>query len=455
MTGATLYNGEIVTDAYTEKGICYDTDGNVLSLNRTSEGQIDSVTYVYSNGRLLSVCSTGLEQGQFCYDKSGRVIHDGAFGLDILWNSLGQISQVKNKDSICVMYTYTPDGTKISSLDLEGNGLLYDGPFVYKIDRDSIVLESVAFKGGRFCVSDTGGMEVQYHITDHPGSVRLVINDEGENIERNNYYPFGLRWNDGSLLNNQNLYRYNGKEDQRYFGLPYLDYGARMYVPRMTRWLSPDPFAEQYYNSSPYSFCAGNPINYVDLDGKERRLVYNMKKNEIIIQATFYHEIGITKEVHAALNMFNNMSGLKYADDDGNVYKVKFDLIGERNSSPSKAARGNPAGNYIELSNSLGITENGDRRLGATWKNHIKIDEDFINNIIVVSHEVGHALGAALPDENGNDNHSDYGLMAPSVDDPNLNTYLDQKSVDEIIQDGQGPMVVQNSWLDAVLQIFK
>ena len=45
--------------------------------------------------------------------------------------------------------------------------------------------------------------------------------------------------------------------------------------------------------------------------------------------------------------------------------------------------------------------------------------------------------------------------MAPSVDDPNLNTYLDQKSVDEIIQDGQGPMVVQNSWLDAVLQIFK
>lgn len=228
-----------------------------------------------------------------------------------------------------------------------------------------------------------------------------------------------------------------------------------MYVPRMTRWLSPDPFAEQYYNSSPYSFCAGNPINYVDLDGKERRLVYNMKKNEIIIQATFYHEIGITEEVHAALNMFNNMSGLKYADDDGNVYKVKFDLIGERNSSPSKAARGNPAGNYIELSNSLGITENGDRRLGATWKNHIKIDEDFINNIIVVSHEVGHALGAALPDENGNDNHSDYGLMAPSVDDPNLNTYLDQKSVDEIIQDGQGPMVVQNSWLDAVLQIFK
>lgn len=50
-------------------------------------------------------------------------------------------------------------------------------------------------------------------------------------------------------------------------GVNQLDYGARIYNPRLGRWLSVDPKAEDYYFDSPYTFCANNPVNFIDLDG--------------------------------------------------------------------------------------------------------------------------------------------------------------------------------------------
>jgi hypothetical protein len=44
------------------------------------------------------------------------------------------------------------------------------------------------------------------------------------------------------------------------------------YMPSPTtisRWLSPDPLGEKYYQLSPYNFVANNPILYTDPDGRE------------------------------------------------------------------------------------------------------------------------------------------------------------------------------------------
>ena len=71
------------------------------------------------------------------------------------------------------------------------------------------------------------------------------------------------------VLRADNRYRYNGKEEQSGFGLPYLDYGARLYDPATGRWVTQDPLSEKYYGISPYAFCAGNPMKYVDADGMD------------------------------------------------------------------------------------------------------------------------------------------------------------------------------------------
>ena len=51
-------------------------------------------------------------------------------------------------------------------------------------------------------------------------------------------------------------------------GIPYDDFGARQYDPFTASWLAPDPLAGDYPGISPYVYCAGDPVNLVDREGK-------------------------------------------------------------------------------------------------------------------------------------------------------------------------------------------
>lgn len=56
-----------------------------------------------------------------------------------------------------------------------------------------------------------------------------------------------------------------------------------MYDPKIAmRWNRPDPLAEKYPHISPYAFCANNPINFVDPDGREIWLQYMDNDNNIV-----------------------------------------------------------------------------------------------------------------------------------------------------------------------------
>ncbi|MES5133586.1 RHS repeat-associated core domain-containing protein [Hoylesella timonensis] len=57
----------------------------------------------------------------------------------------------------------------------------------------------------------------------------------------------------------------NAKEFDEETGMYY--YGARYYEPRLSLWMSVDRFAEKYYNISPYSFGADNPLISIDING--------------------------------------------------------------------------------------------------------------------------------------------------------------------------------------------
>ncbi|MEZ5059885.1 MAG: RHS repeat-associated core domain-containing protein, partial [Saprospiraceae bacterium] len=47
-----------------------------------------------------------------------------------------------------------------------------------------------------------------------------------------------------------------------------LDFGARVYDPRLGRWLSRDPLAEKYIGWSPYNFVLNTPIRAIDPNGE-------------------------------------------------------------------------------------------------------------------------------------------------------------------------------------------
>ena len=74
-----------------------------------------------------------------------------------------------------------------------------------------------------------GGFEYGYFITDHLGNTRAIVNEAGELIETDNYYPFGMQIQALSFTNTnpQNKYLYKcqslffiwSKELQDDFGL--------------------------------------------------------------------------------------------------------------------------------------------------------------------------------------------------------------------------------------------
>jgi RHS repeat-associated protein len=67
------------------------------------------------------------------------------------------------------------------------------------------------------------------------------------------------------------LYGFNGQEKDdgvKGEGNSY-DFGERMYDNRLGRWLSVDPLARKYSEFSPYCFVANNPINLMDLNGRD------------------------------------------------------------------------------------------------------------------------------------------------------------------------------------------
>ena len=64
-------------------------------------------------------------------------------------------------------------------------------------------------------------------------------------------------------------YKYNGKEFVEMHGLDEYDSKARWYYPTIVRTTTMDPLAEKYYHIFPYAWCGNNPINIVDLDGRE------------------------------------------------------------------------------------------------------------------------------------------------------------------------------------------
>ena len=66
-------------------------------------------------------------------------------------------------------------------------------------------------------------------------------------------------------------YGFNGKEkvDEIEGSGDIYDYGARMYDPRLGRWLACDPSSDKYPSHSPYTFVLNNPIFLVDPNGKD------------------------------------------------------------------------------------------------------------------------------------------------------------------------------------------
>ncbi len=129
-----------------------------------------------------------------------------------------------------------------------------------------------------------------YELSNHLGNVLAVFSDkritlcsssvvsgyEADVVSASDYYPFGMLMSGRSYSSPDYRYGFNGKEKIKELngeGVNY-DFGSRLFDSRLGSWLSLDPIMECYPQLSPYSYCAGNPIYYIDHAGKKILIHY-------------------------------------------------------------------------------------------------------------------------------------------------------------------------------------
>ncbi len=266
------------------EAMTYDRNGNIMTITRqgynidTGAAATDQLNL---NMSIPSNQPPGLSHNNasgsvdvagsmaYSYDKNGNLAASQRGNLDYGYNYLNLLGNVKVGSTVKAQYRWLADGTKagVRNGTAGTQGYEYLGSLVYKRTGASTVgLESSGFAGGRIEVVN-GTPTVNYQITDHLGSVRVMFTSKTNVLARNDYYAFG-KPHFNSLLpafdDQRNRFLFNGKENQLTGDLRFLDYGARMYDSELGRWFNPDPLAEKYYGSSPYNYTLNNPIRYVD-----------------------------------------------------------------------------------------------------------------------------------------------------------------------------------------------
>lgn len=300
LTDSQLYEDGVLTNTNTERNITYNKNGNIKTLDRSFQGNqsLEELRYTYADGRLKTVSGANYE-----YDSRGRITYDGRNQIRIIYNFIDLPLQITDDTTGDIAkYEYLYDGTKLSSLDANGNGFLYMGSLVYNvINGGTPTLESAPFGGGRIQTTQTSSGQAYHtycYLTDHLGNVRTIVGENGAFDIFKNYYPFGKRWKSPDSPTSSRRYEFNGKETQWIANASLLDYGARFYDPEIARWHTIDPKADDYLSISPYAYCANNPVKYIDPTG-ERLIIYDedgtryeWRQNDTNYRWGFYNDKG-------------------------------------------------------------------------------------------------------------------------------------------------------------------
>jgi RHS repeat-associated protein len=274
--------GNLVRDSaeairLTVGGIKWNVYGKITEINK-----IDSGFYAFNAGRFKKI--------NYYYDASGNRI--GARYERYGGKPTYSTWYVRDASgNVMGVYSYT-DSMRLSELHLYGSsrlGVLQPGinmqatvpTGVSMPQLDQTINQATFTRGNKF-----------FELSNHLGNVLVTLSDKKRGVQNGStgtvlhylsivksaqdYYPFGMvmplrQFTSGSSYR----YGFNGKEedDEVKGNGNQLDYGFRIYDPRLGRFLSVDPLAASYPWNSSYAFAENDVMRSVDIDGLEKKVV--------------------------------------------------------------------------------------------------------------------------------------------------------------------------------------
>ena len=273
-----------------------------------------------------------------------------------------------------------------------------------------------------------------YYYRDHLGTTRAVRNlTKRVTVQRMSYYASGLPMQSCEGGSAQNR-KYNGKEFIEAYGLDEYDSQARHYYPAIARTTTMDPLAEKYYSISPYAWCANNPVNNIDVNGKEYEEEVDSVNSTITISATYYTTEEDEESAQEAVDFWNDLSNEYVYEMDGIVYTIVFnlqvividdDITDYRDMKKLNKWVLDGTGHYMELeSNIYQILSLDDNVNGCTFASRIIMVNENRRYTETGAHEVGHTLYLK---------HSGMGIMTESASDPLRGKFVTKNNIKSII----------------------
>ncbi|WP_437961583.1 FG-GAP-like repeat-containing protein [Sorangium sp. So ce119] len=214
----------------------------------------DGVTFDYDKAGRLEGSSAGLRIRYTAFDLP-RWVERGGKRWDFLYDAFGaRVKKAQDGEE-----TVTIGGVYERREDASGTR------HVFRVASPEGEVAQVVFAG-------PGDERTLYVHADAQGSVGLVTDDAGEEVERLHYEPFGRRIDaEGKALGaskGEVRHGFTGHRHDDELGL--IDMRGRLYDPNLRRFLTPDPFVTdpmwgQSYNR--YSYVMNDPVNLVDPTG--------------------------------------------------------------------------------------------------------------------------------------------------------------------------------------------
>lgn len=185
-----------------------------------------------------------------------------------LYDAKNQLVKVEKNQKMCTEYSYDGNGRRVSKTewveDLQEYQTViyvYSGlKVIYEKNLDTSKEATYVYGLTGRIAKNVDGLRDYYH-TDHLGSTRLIIDEQGNVVSAVQYKAFGESDEESSL--------YTGKEKDA-SGLYY--YGARYYDPDTGRFISRDPRFGKLQNPQTlnrYVYYLNNPLKYKGPDGRD------------------------------------------------------------------------------------------------------------------------------------------------------------------------------------------
>jgi RHS repeat-associated protein len=155
-------------------------------------------------------------------------------------------------------------------------------------------------------------------------------------VQEMSYYPFGMSHPFVNQYPERQNFKFGDKELDEMHGLKRSDHHARQLSSVLGIWTQPDPLAEKYYSTSPYTYTLNNPIRFVDPDGMAVYIMFGDGRMVLAIADQTDEDFKKADQVY------------RFRDDASS--EVKSTTINDKNLLPQLAGLGAQSGSAMTSS---------------------------------------------------------------------------------------------------------